>query len=72
MRDPANRIQMLSTLRFALNVMEERSHIGLDDEAAGTIRNVLLHQIIETETALHFPPSAHIVENQTAEEFLTA
>jgi hypothetical protein len=72
MRDPANRIQMLSTLRFALNVMEERSHIGLDDKTAGTVRSALLHQILETETALHFPPSVHTVEDQGAEELLTA
>ena len=72
MRDPANHIQMLSTLRFALNVMEERSHIGLDDKTAGTVRGALLHQILETETTLHFPPSADPVENQSPEELLMA
>jgi hypothetical protein len=72
MRDPANSIQMLSTLRFALNVMEERSHIGLDDKTAGTVRSALLHQILETESALHFPPSAHAVEKQEAKGLLKA
>lgn len=63
---------MLSTLRFALNVMEERSHIGLDDKTAGTVRRALMHQILETESALHFPPSAHAVENRGAKELLKA
>ena len=72
MRDPADRIQMLSTLRFALDVMEERSHIGLDDKTAGTVRSALLHQILETETALHFPPSAHMIEDQGADKLLMA
>jgi len=63
---------MLSTLRFALNVMEERSHIGLDDKTAGTVRQALLHQILETESALHFPPSAHVVGTQKAKELLQA
>jgi len=72
MRTPESHIQMLSTLRFALNVMEERSHIGLDDKTAGTVRQALLHQILETESALHFPPSAHVVGTQKAKELLQA
>jgi hypothetical protein len=63
---------MLSTLRFALNVMEERSHIGLDDKTAATVRRALTHQILATESALQFPPSAHAVEKQEAKELLKA
>ena len=71
MRDPANRVQMLSTLRFALNVMEERSHIGLDEKAVGTLRSALLRRIVETETALRLAPAADATENRTAEELFT-
>ena len=72
MRDPATRIQMLRTLHFALNVMEERSHIGLDEGTAGTVRSALLHQILKAETAPDFPTLVHTMENQSADEFLTA
>ena len=73
MRDSANEIRMLRSLRFALDVMEERSHIGLDDETAGTVRDSLLRRIVETERALGFPPSERIqVEELSAEEQLTA
>jgi hypothetical protein len=72
MRDSANRIQMLSTLRFVLNVMEERSHLGLDDKTAESVRSALFHQILATERAVHFPPSAHTMKGQSAEEFLIA
>lgn len=71
MRDPASRIQTLRDLHFALDVMDERSHLGLDDNTARTVRNALLHQILEVETALGFPPSSQMAKLHP-EEFLVA
>lgn len=63
---------MLSDLRFALDVMEERSHIGLDDDRAATMRRVLLSRIVETEVALGNPPSTHPIPNRRANEPVSA
>jgi hypothetical protein len=43
-------------LRYALNVLEECSHLGLDEEGASRIRRILLQQIAKTESALASPP----------------
>jgi hypothetical protein len=40
-------------LRYALDVMEEYSHLGLDDEFASKLREILLKHIEEAEAALH-------------------
>ena len=72
MRDPASDRQMLSDLRFALDVMEERSHIGLDDEGAATMRRVLLSRIVEAEKAVGYPPSTHRMGNSNANEPISA
>jgi hypothetical protein len=37
--------ELASDLRFALDVMEEKSHLGLDDEGAGQLRSILLRHI---------------------------
>jgi hypothetical protein len=71
MRDPANRRQTLSDLHFALDVMEERSHIGLDDKTAATVRQALLHRIAEAEKALGQPSSVPL-DIQRAKELLRA
>ena len=72
MRDPANRIQVLRDLRFALEVMEERPHIGLDDKSARIVRKALLNRILETEKGHLYPSSAQAeTEQPTAEESLT-
>lgn len=39
-------------LRYALDVMEEYSHLGLDDEFAGKLRDILVKRIEEAEGAL--------------------
>lgn len=39
-------------LRFALSVMEEHSHLGLDSEYASKLRSLMLRQIAETEQDL--------------------
>jgi len=71
MRDPANRVQLLSDLRFALEVMEERSHIGLDDQMAGAVRTTIQRRIDETEKALRYPVSNEVNE-MSSEEILSA
>lgn len=40
-----------SELRYILNVMEERSHLGLDSESAHRIREVLVRRIAGAEKA---------------------
>ena len=54
---------LVSELRYALAVMEERSHLGLADETAGDLRGILLRRIVEAENALAAnpadPPQAH-------------
>lgn len=60
---------MATELRYALDVMEEYSHLGLDDEAAGKLRNILQRRIREAEAALscrpvapvHFPISEEVL-----------
>jgi|HubBroStandDraft_5_1064220.scaffolds.fasta_scaffold748091_1 hypothetical protein len=42
----------LADLQFVLSVMEERDHLGLDDEGAGTVRRILRHRIDEAERKL--------------------
>ena len=53
---------LATELRQALDVMEESSHLGLDDEYAGRLRHILLRQIEDAEVALAVRPkrSAHV------------
>ena len=44
-------------LRFALEVMDEYSHLGLDDEYAGKLRDILLRRIGEAEEAISVEPA---------------
>ena len=41
--------ELANELRYALDVMEENSHLGLDDEAANRLRNILLRRIKQAE-----------------------
>lgn len=43
-------------LRYALEVMDEYSHLGLDDEYASKLRDILLRRIEEAEAALSVDP----------------
>jgi hypothetical protein len=43
-------------LRYALDVMEEYSHLGLDDEFAGKLKQILLKRIEEAEAAVSAKP----------------
>ncbi len=52
-RNPA----LLSELRYALAVIEERSHLGLDEESTSRVRRILLQQIAKVESALASRPA---------------
>ena len=47
---------LATELRYALDVMEEYSHLGLDDEAAGKLRSILERRIREADAALSCRP----------------
>jgi hypothetical protein len=49
--------EVLKDLRFALEVMEEKSHLGLEHEAASTLRSRLLAQIARLEAAIANQPA---------------
>ena len=42
---------LANELRTALDVMEEQSHLGLDDVYAGTLRTILLRKIEQAEAS---------------------
>lgn len=46
----------MNDLTRALEVMEEYSHLGLDDEAAPKIRDIILRQINEAQSARFCSP----------------
>jgi hypothetical protein len=58
---------MLINLRFALNVLEERSHIGLNDDRAASIRCLLLKRIVEAEKVLGHKPTTQPCKEPTRE-----
>jgi len=53
--------ELVNELRYALDVMEEYSHLGLDDDAAGKLRAILLRRIKEAENAASVRPTAATV-----------
>jgi len=50
----------VNELRYALDVMEEYSHLGLDNEAAGKLRSILVRRINEAEAAVSSRAAAPI------------
>lgn len=44
--------EILADLRYSLRVMEEETHLGLDDQAADRVRQILLRRIATIESAL--------------------
>jgi hypothetical protein len=52
---------LATELRYALDVMEESSHLGLDDEAAGKLRAILQRRISEAEAALSTRPVSPVL-----------
>ncbi len=51
---------LVNELRYALDVMEEYSHLGLDNEAAGKLRGILVRRINEAEAAVSCHPTAPV------------
>ena len=47
--DTITRSDAARELRYVLDVMEEYSHLGLDDEYAGKLREILVKRIGEAE-----------------------
>jgi len=43
--------ELANELRYALQVMEENSHLGLDDEAAKRLRDILVRRIKQAENS---------------------
>jgi hypothetical protein len=48
---------LVTDLHYALDVMEEYSHLGLNDEGASKLRQILLRRIAEAEEALARRPA---------------
>ena len=48
---------LANELRYALDVMEEYSHLGLDNEAASKLRGILVRRINEAEAAVSCRPA---------------
>lgn len=48
---------LVRELQYTLDVMEERSHLGLGDEVASNLRGILFRQIAEAESALAGKPA---------------
>jgi hypothetical protein len=46
------RTVLINDLRFALEVMEDCSHLGLNDERAGKLKTLMEHRILEAEKTL--------------------
>jgi hypothetical protein len=47
-------------LRFALQVLDEESHLGLDSQYASQLRTVILKQIAQAEEARKRRPTSEI------------
>jgi hypothetical protein len=58
--DTATHPDLADELHYALDVMEEYSHLGLDDERASVLRKILLRRIAEAEDALSCRPAAPV------------
>jgi hypothetical protein len=69
----ANSRTNASSLRDILSVMEERSHLGLDDELAHNLRRILTRKIARVESgAYHRTGSFVLVEEEENEVSLKA
>lgn len=51
---------LVTELRYALEVMEEYSHLGLDNAAASKLRSILLRRIGEAEAANSCRPASPV------------
>lgn len=60
-------VELVSDLRYALEVMEESSHLGLDDEFARLLRGILRRRIDEACAALSVKPADCFCEPSSIE-----
>ena len=60
MVDTKSKSDLVNDLRYALDVMEEYSHLGLDDEAASKLREILVRQIENTCADISSRPSVPV------------
>jgi len=58
---PVNNPALISDLRFALDVLDERSHLGLDPEYHSRIRSLLLAEIEEAEAERPFASMGELI-----------
>jgi hypothetical protein len=58
MLDAKSKSELVTDLRYALEVMEEYSHLGLDDEAASKLGEIIVHQIDDARAGLSCCPPA--------------
>jgi len=57
MLDTTQNPDLATDLRYALDVMEEYSHLGLDDETASKLREILVRRINQAEDAVSCCPA---------------
>jgi len=48
---------LIDDLRFAIDVMEDRSHLGLNPERAASLEALMVHRISEAENAIKPRPA---------------
>jgi hypothetical protein len=53
--------ELANELRYALDVMEENSHLGLDDESAKRLRSILLRRIKQAEASASTRPAEPVL-----------
>jgi len=58
--------ELANELRYALDVMEENSHLGLDDEAANKLRSILLRRIKQAELTSRLAEPVRLPAKQKA------
>ena len=60
MLDTKSKSDLVTDLRYALDVMEEYSHLGLDDERASELREILIRQICDAREGLSCRPPSRV------------
>ena len=58
--------ELANELRYALDVLEETSHLRLDDEAANRLRNIPLRRIKQAELTSRPTEPVRLNTNQKA------
>ena len=59
--------ELVSDLQFALDVMEEKTHLGLDDKSAGDLKSILLRHIKEAKLEMESPADRGLDESWDSE-----